>query len=238
MLILNHSLKGDYIKRLGSNYDVESLRSVFDTLQYQTRIFEDLTLKQFLKELKTIRALDHLKYDSFFCVVMSHGNDKEQVIFADNKPLLKTHIVMEFSPRYCEALNSKPKIFLFQACRGTVGEIIKKENDERSIDEKFLYDRENFVDKSSEQRIRFPVSTSKDNLDIFIGNSTVNQVVSYRNSTIGSFFIQSFCSVMQSCSTMEFQHIMMEVRRSVCLFSNEYIQCTEDTNRLQKRVYF
>ena len=224
-----------YKKRDGSKHDIVSLTNVFDQIQYDTKVFEGLTRKEFLKVLKLIRSLNHSEYDSFFCIIMSHGNDRGEIIFANNKPLSKSKIVSEFSPRYCKALESKPRIFIFQACRGKEEAAVKL-GMEGDLKKGLCSD--SYIDESSLNPVQesfVPISTE---IDTFIGDSTVNQYVSYRSESKGTFFIQSFCSVMESCSTMEFTHIMMEVRRKVTLFSKGYRQCTEDTNRLQGQVYF
>ena len=229
-----------YPKRDGSNHDVEALRRVFENLQYDISIFQDLTLKQYLKEQKAIQRLAHSNYDSFFCVIMSHGNKNNQVIFSDCKPLLKDYIVREFSPRYCKGLEGKPKIFIFQACRGTLGgdNQLKKEESQKTIGIELLVDIVNFIGESKPQRPLYTTDVSEDNLDTFIGDSTIDKFVSFRSPTMGTFFIQSFCSVMQNCSNLEFQHIMLEVRRSVSIKSRNNVQCTEDLNRLMRQVYF
>ena len=230
-----------YKKREGSKHDIRSLVSLFYAIHYDTKVYENLTRKEFLKALKSIRASDHSEHDSFFCVIMSHGNDRGEIIFSNDKPLSKNKIVSEFSPRYCMSLESKPKIFLFQACRGK-GKTVRRDLDE-DVSQKELYP-EHFVAstdngdcaKNTTKRIcPEPICLG---WDTFIGDSTINQYVSYRDKTEGTFFIQSFCRVMQSCSTREFTCIMMEVRREVSLISKEFKQCTEDTNRLRGQVYF
>ena len=274
-----------YKKRDGSRHDIIALKNVFDLINYETKIFENLTRKEFLKVLKSIRSIDHSKYDSFFCVIMSHGNDKGEIIFANNKPLSKSKIESEFSPRYCKGLESKPRIFIFQACRGKEeaavklgmeGDLKKGLCSDSDIDVSFPNPvQESFVPISTEigadvniqlegdvcQSDQLLSNIVEDNrafntnnainpeqesssvpisaeIDTFVGDSTVNQYVSYRNESKGTFFIQSFCSVMESCSNTEFTHIMMEVRRKISLISNAHRQCTEDTNRLQAQVYF
>ena len=224
----------DYEPRTGSKCDVDSLKSVFNYLHYQTEILENLTRKDFLRNLKDIRGRSHSQYDSFICVIMSHGNKYGQIIFSDDKPLSKDKIVGEFSSGYCNDLKEKPKIFLFQACRGTSVKTMTREHVEKNPNEIILQDV--CHGRSRTQTLDSTITT--DSTDIFIANSTIQEYVSYRNTEMGSYFIQSFCSVMDSCKEMEFLHIMVEVRRRVMLISEENKQCTEDLNRLSKQVYF
>ena len=237
------NFKNDRKRREGSKHDVASLRRMFNFLQYDTRVYEDLTRREYIKAQNYIRALNHSEYDSFFCVIMSHGNEKGEVIFSNEKPLRKDRIVAQFSPKYCEQLKEKPKIFIFQACRGTTGKSIRTQTDGGPADVQLLPD---YLKSPTDNVCKDSVSTDEqkssalccDFMDTFIGDSTVDQYVAYREPTRGTFFIESFCSVMQSCSDREFTHIMMEVRRDVSHKSNQLIQCTEDTNRLQGPVYF
>ena len=234
--------KGNYPDRVGSNYDVTSLVRLFDFIQYDTKVFENLTRLEYIRAQREIQSLDHSAFDSFFCVIMSHGNEKGEVIFSNSKPLSKCRIVNEFSPPYCKDLESKPKIFIFQACRGTKGKVNASNSDGEKTPSVLLennlgcYKRDSCNNPQSDNTIK-QCSTGSD-IDTFIGDSTVDQHVSFRNESGGTFFIQSFCSVMESCSNMEFTHIMMEVRMKVSLISNIHNQCTEDTNRLKKQVYF
>ena len=232
-------------RRDGSKCDVEALKRVFEFLQYDTRVYENLTRKEYIKFQQEIQAYGHSEYDSFFCVIMSHGNDKGEVIFSNDKPLSKENIVSEFSPRYCVGLEAKPKIFLFQACRGKERQLVKIASTEnlfkKGIFPADLFKEDKIFDTNvldSIPNTNVPYRQIGGVIDTFIGDSTVNQYVSFRSKSTGTFFIQSFCSVLQSCSNMEFTHIMMEVRRKVSLISGELKQCTEDTNRLKGQVYF
>ena len=226
--------------REGSRYDVASLVCLFNFIQYDTRVYKNLTRKEYIRAQRVIQSLDHSQYDSFFCVIMSHGNEKGEVIFSNNKPLSKCKIVNEFSPRYCKGLESKPKIFIFQACRGTQGNIEGLNSDDEQFQQNLLpICSESYNSQSIPIYNKPNQQVAQDlGIDIFIGDSTLDKYVSYRTKHEGTYFIQSFCSVMQSCINMEFTHIMIEVRKKVFQLSNIYRQCTEDTNRLQKQVYF
>ena len=165
-----------YKKRDGSNHDIIALKNLFDLIQYDTKVFENVTRKEFLKALKSIRSIVHSKYDSFFCVIMSHGNDKGEVIFANTKPLSKAKIVSEFSPRYCKGLESKPKIFIFQACRGKE-EATVKIGLEGDLNKEFLCDSDNGECSINPGKESSFVHISSE-IDTFIGDSTVICLIS------------------------------------------------------------
>ena len=238
--------------RKGSHHDFIKLRETFEQLQYVVLGFEDLTKPQFRKQLSNVRKMDHDKYDSFICVIMSHGDEDDNVITHDKKKISKQEILNEFNPQYCSGLIKKPKIFIFQACRGSKNEGITptailpetNEEDQTNLDP---FDEEAastltdelFLNRELPLVPKYDKSiTIHHQSDTFIGNSTVQNYVSYRNPSKGSMFIQSFCKVVQYTRYEEFQHIMNEVRRRVSMLSKKYVQCTEDINHLTAKLYF
>ena len=52
-----------------------------------------------------------------FFIVMSHG-DEDEIYGIDERKINNMDIVREFSTSRCPTLQGKPKIFMFQACRG------------------------------------------------------------------------------------------------------------------------
>ena len=235
--------------RKGSHHDFIKLRETFEQLQYVVLGFEDLTKQQFKKQLFNVRRMDHDKYDSFICVIMSHGDENDNVITHDKKKLSKEEILNEFNPQYCSGLIKKPKIFIFQACRGSKNEgntaallsavdgaedtVPKDEGAELNLTDELFLNRDMPSIPTYDKLI-----TVHHQSDTFIGNSTVQNYVSYRNPSKGSMFIQSFCKVVQYTRYEEFQHIMNEVRRRVSMLSKKYVQCTEDINHLTAKLYF
>ncbi|KAI6658320.1 Caspase-3 [Oopsacas minuta] len=254
--------------RKGSKLDLISLRDTFEHLQYVVIAKENLTKAEFKKEIIKIARLDHSSYDSFFCVVMSHGDEDDNILLSDGKKISRDEITSEFSNIYCESLAGKPKIFILQACRGSKIEVFQlRENKLSHRKYMFFSEYGNNIMKNNQVREDSEISTSgkeqlhptihplrillnptgsideePENLsalsDIFIGNSTVQRYSSFRHTSHGSIFIQSFCLVLQYCRYEEFLHIMTEVRRRVSLLSQTFSQCTEDISHLRKKLYF
>ena len=235
--------------RRGSHHDFIKLRETFEELQYVVLGFEDLTRKQFKKQLINVRKMDHAKYDSFICVIMSHGDESDNVVTHDKQKISKEEIINEFSPDYCPGLTKKPKLFIFQACRGSKNEgftaalpdIDEVHSEQLGGFEGNTVTDELYLNPSIQASIQKPYEKSitvHHLSDTFIGNSTVHNYVSYRDPSKGSMFIQSFCKVVQYTRYEEFQHIMNEVRRRVSMLSKKYVQCTEDINHLTAKLYF
>ncbi|KAI6658473.1 caspase-3 [Oopsacas minuta] len=255
MIVNIETFKDDVsMTRKGSHHDFIQLRETFEQLQYVVLGFEDLTKRQFKKQLLNVRKMDHHKYDSFICVIMSHGDEKDNVITHDKLKISKQEILNEFKPEYCPGLIKKPKIFIFQACRGSKNEfepaigddvdgvehtepdLTNEGEDDLILTDELFLTRE---DPSVKLITNYDRSiTVHHQSDTFIGNSTVQNYVSYRDPSKGSMFIQSFCKVIQYTRYEEFQHIMNEVRRRVSMLSKKYVQCTEDINHLTAKLYF
>ena len=116
--------------RKGSRWDLISLRQTFEQLQYVVVTRENLARSELKKELFRLAHLDHSSYDSLFCVIMSHGDENDNIILSDGKKISIEEITCEFSHTYCSSLAGKPKIFIIQACRGSKIEVLQK-NDEQ-----------------------------------------------------------------------------------------------------------
>ncbi len=64
---------------------------------------------------------EHAQVDACFVIVMSHGNSEEGVdylVTSDNRKIEITEIVSQFDGHNSKVLRGKPKVFLFQSCRG------------------------------------------------------------------------------------------------------------------------
>lgn len=57
------------------------------------------------------------RYSSVFVIVMSHGRARE-ILTYDKKLMPTMKIVAKFSESNCPSLAGKPKVFLFQTCKG------------------------------------------------------------------------------------------------------------------------
>ena len=82
------------------------------------------SVQEIHKHLEKISAIDHTAYDAFILAILSHGN--QDVVYGmdgvkDNRStgfLFLDEITSLFDGTNCRSLNSKPKMFLIQACQG------------------------------------------------------------------------------------------------------------------------
>ena len=67
-------------------------------------------------ELKCMAEMEHKKYDSFICVISSHGN-LNQVFGCDRLKMTLSKEIRQFRSEKCSSLAGKPKLFFLQSCQ-------------------------------------------------------------------------------------------------------------------------
>ena len=57
-------------------------------MSFKTSTFQDLTESDLRRELKTYSTTHkHKDYDVFFCIIMSHGNEENEIYTKDEKAI-------------------------------------------------------------------------------------------------------------------------------------------------------
>ena len=136
---------------------------------------------------------DHSDNDCFVCCVLSHG--EEGVIYGIDQSVEIDHLISPF--KSCRSLFGKPKLFFIQACRGT------KLMESISVTDTNPYKTVS-VDK-------IPIEA-----DFLIAYSTVAGHFSWRNSSNGSWFVQTLCDVfLEYGMQLEILQILTIVSRRV-----------------------
>ena len=115
LIINNFKFEGDVLISLeGYQRDEEYLKDALKYIRYEVRVHRNCSRKEVYQHVNAIAELDHSKYDSFICCILSHGGEgyvadcRGSRIYIDeiSTPLKKT-----------ESLLGKPKVFFIQACR-------------------------------------------------------------------------------------------------------------------------
>ena len=108
-------------RRTGSQEDVAALHKLFvEVLRWEKpRVCQNLTVDAIKTELNFCTKLHYNGINSFFFFIMSHGT--EEGIYDVNGDIIKCETLLHyFSATNCPGLANKPKIFVFQACRGNM----------------------------------------------------------------------------------------------------------------------
>ncbi|XP_040068353.1 caspase-1 isoform X1 [Ixodes scapularis] len=185
-------------ERRGTDLDAENLYLRFSALGFDTVIHQDFKVKQMLFELDRLGNEDHSRSDCFVCCILSHG-DKD-VIFGTDGKFPVDSVLEPFRGDKCPSLVGKPKLFFIQACRGD------------RLDDGVPV----VVDTADAPTQVFRIPTHADFLTCF---STVPGFYSWRNTTQGSWFVQSLCKVLQQrARNTDLLSMMTVVCRQVVLY--------------------
>ncbi|KAK7003289.1 caspase-7 [Biomphalaria glabrata] len=138
-LIINNELFKDqkkvYSDRPGSSEDAKSLVKTFRHLGFHVFLQENLTALKMLKVLHSVsRDYNHSLADCFVCIILSHGHQivkvftephqetivhEDVVVGVDGKAVATKKVLEYFNDQTCPNLQGKPRLFFFQACRGS-----------------------------------------------------------------------------------------------------------------------
>ena len=260
-LIIHNENFDDNSKRRGSHLDFLNLKQTFENMNFLIRSYEDLSKFEMRKILTELRGTDHSTFDTFFCIVMSHGDEDECIITRDMQTIKKDTILNHFTADMCPSLAGKPKVFIIQACRGHR----QDEGAELIPDIDVLIPPQENISIQTDDNADIPSNIEQVNLaslslpptpipipipqevskkvakfaDFYVAQATVKGYVSYRYVSHGSVFISALCSVLKSS---RYHHhlvdMMIEVRRQVSMVDiNNNVQCPEATDSFTRQLY-
>ncbi|XP_063606310.1 caspase-1-like [Penaeus indicus] len=199
--------------RRGSEIDVKNLSLLFTQMGYKIpKQHINMTKYETIKAIREFRSNEELNaVDSCIVIIMSHGRDEKSFFTSDNQFLSVNEVVERFSNKECPALKGKPKIFIFQYCRGAAPDVgvaaspqlvsnVRRQNVE--TDAAFV--SEAIVEKDATYT------------DMYIAFSTVEGFVSFRHPERGSWLMEAICQVfMKHAHNLELESLMKMVSRRV-----------------------
>ncbi|XP_071114684.1 caspase-8-like [Haliotis cracherodii] len=167
--------------RYGTEKDEVGLEEVFKQFGFKVEVRIDLEGSILLNTLKTMALQDHSRCSCFVCVVMSHGSSKS-IKASDGLDVNVDQITKQFTAEKCPSLRGKPKVFLFQACRG---------NQEQAS---LPHETDSCCGDMEDDGTAFVPNEA----DFLIARSTVDGYVSYRDSYKGSFYISNLVEILRA----------------------------------------
>ncbi|CAG9792809.1 unnamed protein product [Diatraea saccharalis] len=216
LLIINNKYIRDYHPRLGTEIDEAILLKTFSKFDFEVTIGRDLTRDEIMEKLYDFTNQDFTDYGCVAVAILSHGADRG-LIYARDKPYHEKDVFRHFMGGNTPSLVTKPKIFMFQACRGygdSIGVNVMKSRGKVihtvDVDEKVPYN--------------LPVET-----DMLILHSSYMGKPSYRDIYKGSWFIQSLCrNIDKFAAKLDVESILINVKREVAinLYHEEYNRAT------------
>ncbi|XP_036429395.1 caspase-6-like [Colossoma macropomum] len=212
-------------ERHGTAKDKEDLTERFQQLGFHVEPYNDSNKKIMMDKLRKAAEADHTDADCFVCIFLSHGEDGH-VFARDDKVDIK-EITALFRGDQCKSLVGKPKIFIFQACRGDITDnaVTGMSQDEMSSE----------VEEDAAIVYTLPAGA-----DFLMCYCVAEGFAAFRHTTLGSFYIQDLCETLQEQgSTLEFTELLTLVNLKVSRRTHgikKQMPCF--TSMLTRKLYF
>ena len=210
LIINNVDFEGKLPERTSSTKDAEKLKSIFVNLRYKVKVRKDLPahrMKEVLEELVNDKDIDK-EHDSFVCCILSHG-DPQGVLGTDNKPVTVSELAKIVNAEGCKVLCGKPKMFFFQACRGT------------KTPESVMFDSSDPLSHGKKEEVMVADGPGDSvalppEADFIFGFSTVEGNASMRWEFSGSEYIKVLCDTIEKyASRLSIDRLLLVVNDKV-----------------------
>lgn len=165
--------------RAGTNVDCENLARCLKQLDFDVTIYKDCRFKELQRIIESAAHQNHSDNDCILVAILSHG--EMGYIYAKDTQYKLESIWNPFTAHNCPTLAGKPKLFFIQACQGD------------RLDPGVTMKRATETDGESSMSYKIPVHA-----DFLIAYSTIPGFYSWRNTTRGSWFMQSLCAELTS----------------------------------------
>uniref|UniRef100_A0A8D0BUE6 Caspase-9 n=1 Tax=Salvator merianae TaxID=96440 RepID=A0A8D0BUE6_SALMN len=241
---VNFSVASGLARRVGSDVDCQRLEKRFKSLHFEVFTQKDLEAREIVQELQSLAKRDHTSFDCCLVVLLSHGCQASHFQFpggiygSDGVPIPVERIVTYFNGSNCPSLRGKPKLFFIQACGG--------EQKDRGCEVDLVPS-----DRSSVESDSVPFQAPAGNLDepdavaslptasdILVSYSTFPGFVSWRDTKVGSWYVETLDDVLQQyASSEDLSRILLRVANTVSA-KGKYKQMPGCFNFLRKRFFF
>ena len=228
--------KEEKVEREGSQEDKKKMTDLFHFLNFEVDVKEDLTRHDILKAIIDFsEKLQNNSYDICAVCIMSHG-DNNLIEGSDGCMVdIENDIFHKFSNDYCRSMRGKPKLFVFQACRGTEkdpGYLTKSDNTRATTDA-----------PGAPQRVASVLE------DAIMAYPCIPDYAAWRNEASGSHFITRLCKIFKkhAATPLEINDMLNKVTQSlkevtVKVIENkeykEYKITPTRESRLGKKLFF
>lgn len=190
MLIIDNEHFKHLASRQGTEVDSINLAALFSQLGFRVSVLRNLSKEEMEHEITSFAKMpDHSDSDMCIVCILSHGYSGV-VISTDGKEISTHWIEKCFNNKECPSLIGKPKLFIYQACRGS------------KLDQGIGNRTDGTTTTTDAQRMArpdmppsFKVPTWE---DFLVVHSTVHGYVSIRNKIEGTWFVQSLCKVFRT----------------------------------------
>ncbi|XP_029018326.1 caspase-6-like [Betta splendens] len=182
--------------RYGSDRDCKNLEKSLTSFGFKVKVYNgNLTDSEVIAKLDEAAKADHSDADCLLVVYMSHGEKDHVETF--NKKLMISDITDKFRGAECKGLAGKPKIFIWQACRGSV------------FDQPVDHIEESALEAGSVNA--FPAGA-----DFIMCYAVAEGYFAHRHKDKGSWYIKELCKQLENYGdSLEFTELLTLVNKNV-----------------------
>ncbi|XP_077986566.1 caspase-3-like [Glandiceps talaboti] len=192
--------------RCGSDLDEQNIRDIFGPHGLKYLILKpahDVTKQQLLDKLERTKSYiiekkenEDIELTSLIVFISSHG-DKDGIKTNDNEIVTFDEITSEFNGQNMPMMVKKPKVFLFQACRGTqYGRGVCVDEDDYNPSEATDPPDTNQGGRT-ELLPSLRLKSTPINADMLLAHATSDGTKAWRNEEEGSWFIKDLCATIK-----------------------------------------
>ncbi|KAK2817148.1 hypothetical protein Q5P01_025339 [Channa striata] len=205
--------------RHGTNADRDNLQRRLLALGFEVKSYDNYKQTDVLDKISEAAEADHSNADCFLLVFMSHGED--QHVYTHDGKIGIQEITDMFKGTKCKSLVGKPKIFIWQACRGD-----KHDEPVTPCDAVDSVVNEVVVDACA-------LKTLPAGADFLMCYSVAQGYYAHRDTVFGSWYVQDLCELLHKYGeSLEFTHLLTLVNRKVSMRS---VEKSTDPNAFGKK---
>lgn len=205
--------------RTAANKDRENLTWLFTDMGFEVISKKDLTSKGLMNAVKEFARNPKLvEVDSLFVIIASHGHGQKGSQLteiqgtdrnenSENYSKIYDKDVLDcFSTENCPLLAEKPKIFIFQLCRGQEEQIAQSN-----------FQPNNNGEEKEDEHEPAPLQLNNSGCDnTLMAYATMPGFFSYRDTTCGSWYLQILCKVfMENAHNTHIEDMLAMVDRKL-----------------------
>ena len=120
LIINNSEFQDEAYNRPGAEFDEQALEALFEYLSFDMEIHPNLDSRDMRDLVRTTASENHSESDALFVIEMSHRG-------VDQRNIAVEEMMSELNAARRKTLEGKPKVFIFQVCRGSSSEFLEHE---------------------------------------------------------------------------------------------------------------
>lgn len=242
--------------RNGSEEDVTKLQCTFTNLGYKVVVKRNRSVVDILEIVRRISQLGQLiNHNAIFITVLSHGNANDKLYGSCGNTFRVEQLIEPFRGGNCPLMVGKPKVFLINACRGTLFDSGVRFNnfqkDDRTDDTQNKNNKRGSISlndaKNANTKIETLLTQSidkdyiylnkiPDSADILIAFSCVAGYYSWRNQQDGSWFIQLLCKEILNADHKREDFLRILTKTSAAMAFTKESNCVDLKMNGKKQV--